>query len=154
MNSIFSEQILADKLSKLNSTQQCIETLSRWCIFHRRNAEQVVQTWEKQFSSSSKERKTLFLYLANDILQNSRCNGMGFVGEFWKVLPSALKDVTENCDDHGKTVLSRLAAAAESSTTRTHPLSLDLEQGSAWSKARPGARLGLEQGSAWSKGSA
>ncbi|KAK8934797.1 hypothetical protein KSP39_PZI015158 [Platanthera zijinensis] len=113
MNSVFSEQILADKLSKLNSTQQCIETLSHWCIFHRKNAEQVVQTWEKQFRSSSKERKTPFLYLANDILQNSRRNGMEFVGEFWKVLPSALKDVTENCDDHGKTVVSRLVAIWE-----------------------------------------
>lgn len=27
MNSVFSEQILADKLSKLNSTQQCIESM-------------------------------------------------------------------------------------------------------------------------------
>lgn len=27
MNSVFSEQILADKLSKLNSTQQCIESI-------------------------------------------------------------------------------------------------------------------------------
>ncbi|XP_020581832.1 regulation of nuclear pre-mRNA domain-containing protein 1B-like [Phalaenopsis equestris] len=108
MNSVFSEQILADKLSKLNSTQQCIETLSHWCIFHRKNAEQVVQTWEKQFHSSTKEHKIPFLYLANDILQNSRRNGMEFVGEFWKVLPSALKDVTENGDDHGKTVVSRL----------------------------------------------
>ncbi|KAK8968116.1 hypothetical protein KSP40_PGU017419 [Platanthera guangdongensis] len=76
---------------------------------------------------------------------------MGFVSEFWKVLPSALKDVTENCDDHGKTEVSRLASAAESSTTRLHPLSLGLERGSAWSEARPGARLGLERGSAWSE---
>lgn len=27
MNSVFNEQILADKLSKLNSTQQCIESI-------------------------------------------------------------------------------------------------------------------------------
>lgn len=27
MNSLFSEQILADKLSKLNGTQQCIESI-------------------------------------------------------------------------------------------------------------------------------
>ncbi|XP_072990557.1 uncharacterized protein [Typha latifolia] len=108
MNSVFSEQILADKLTKLNSTQQCIETLSHWCIFHRKNAEQVVQTWEKQFHSLPKERKIPFLYLANDILQNSRRNGMEFVGEFWKVLPAALKDVIENGDDHGKNVVSRL----------------------------------------------
>ncbi|KAG0497645.1 hypothetical protein HPP92_002336 [Vanilla planifolia] len=113
MNSVFSEQILADKLSKLNSTQQCIETLSHWCIFHRKNAEQVVQTWDKQFHSSKKEQKIPFLYLANDILQNSRRNGMEFVAEFWKVLPSAVKDVSENGEEHGKNVVSRLVAIWE-----------------------------------------
>uniref|UniRef100_K3Y733 CID domain-containing protein n=1 Tax=Setaria italica TaxID=4555 RepID=K3Y733_SETIT len=108
MNSAFSEEILADKLAKLNNTQQCIETLSHWCIYHRKNAEQIVQTWDKQFHSSSKEQKVPFLYLANDILQNSKRNGTEFVEEFWKVLPGALKDVTENGDDRGKKVASRL----------------------------------------------
>ncbi|PAN40332.1 hypothetical protein PAHAL_7G307200 [Panicum hallii] len=108
MNSAFSEDILADKLAKLNNTQQCIETLSHWCIYHRKNAEQIVQTWDKQFHSSSKEQQVPFLYLANDILQNSKRNGTEFVEEFWKVLPGALKDVTENGDDRGKKVASRL----------------------------------------------
>ncbi|XP_010261190.1 PREDICTED: histone acetyltransferase KAT6A [Nelumbo nucifera] len=108
MNSIFNEQILADKLSKLNSTQQCIETLSHWCIFHQNKAELVVTTWDKQFHSSQKEQKVPFLYLANDILQNSKRKGNEFVSEFWKVLPAALKDVVENGDDRGKNVVSRL----------------------------------------------
>ncbi|XP_042390344.1 regulation of nuclear pre-mRNA domain-containing protein 1B-like isoform X1 [Zingiber officinale] len=113
MNSVFNEQILADKLSKLNSTQQCIETLSHWCIFHRKNAEQVTQTWDKQFHSSQKEQKVPFLYLANDILQNSKRTGTEFVSEFWKVLPAALKDVLENGDEHGKNVVSRLVGIWE-----------------------------------------
>ncbi|GAB2283472.1 hypothetical protein Dimus_017984 [Dionaea muscipula] len=108
MNSLFSEQILADKLSKLNSTQQCIETLSHWCIFHRSKAEMVVVTWNKQFHSSQMAQKVPLLYLANDILQNSKRKGNEFVTEFWKVLPAAVKDVSENGDDHGKKVVSRL----------------------------------------------
>lgn len=32
MNSAFSEQILADKLSKLNSTQQCIESILSYIV--------------------------------------------------------------------------------------------------------------------------
>ncbi|XP_077213366.1 uncharacterized protein LOC143848334 isoform X2 [Tasmannia lanceolata] len=113
MNSVFNEQILADKLSKLNSTQQCIETLSHWCIFHQKKAELVIQTWDKQFHSSQKEQKIPFLYLANDILQNSRRKGTEFVSEFWKVLPAALKDVLENGDEHGKNVVSRLVGIWE-----------------------------------------
>lgn len=113
MNSVFSEQILADKLSKLNSTQQCIETLSHWCIFHRSKAELVVATWDKQFHNSEMVQKVPLLYLANDILQNSKRKGNEFVNEFWKVLPAALKDVVEKGDDHGKNVVSRLVGIWE-----------------------------------------
>ncbi|XP_022894751.1 regulation of nuclear pre-mRNA domain-containing protein 1B-like [Olea europaea var. sylvestris] len=108
MNSVFNEEILADKLSKLNNTQQCIETLSHWCIFHRGKAEQVVATWDKQFHSLEMVKKVHLLYLANDILQNSKRNGNEFVSEFWKVLPSALKEVMKNGDDRGKKAVSRL----------------------------------------------
>lgn len=113
MNSVFSEEILADKLSKLNSTQQCIETLSHWCIFHRSKAEQVVATWDKQFHSSEMAQKVPLLYLANDILQNSKRRGTEFVTEFWKVLPSAIKDVENKGDDRGKNVVSRLVGIWE-----------------------------------------
>ncbi|KAK4776040.1 hypothetical protein SAY87_024001 [Trapa incisa] len=108
MNSVFSEEILADKLSKLNSTQQCIETLSHWCIFHRSKAEMVVTTWEKQFHKSEMTQKVPLLYLANDILQNSKRKGNEFVAEFWKVLPEALKNINQEGDDCGKNIVSRL----------------------------------------------
>ncbi|KAJ9564766.1 hypothetical protein OSB04_000732 [Centaurea solstitialis] len=95
MNSVFNEQILADKLSKLNSTQQCIESillsLSHWCIYHRSKAELIVTTWEKQFHSSEVSHKVPLLYLANDILQNSKRKGNEFVSEFWKVLQEPSK---------------------------------------------------------------
>ncbi|XP_042514104.1 regulation of nuclear pre-mRNA domain-containing protein 2-like isoform X2 [Macadamia integrifolia] len=105
---VFNAQILAEKLSKLNNSQQSIETLSHWCIFHRKKAKQVVETWDKLFNSSQKEQRVAFLYLANDILQNSRRKGSEFVNEFWKVLPAVLKDVYENGDDHGRKAVSRL----------------------------------------------
>ncbi|KAK1423725.1 hypothetical protein QVD17_19033 [Tagetes erecta] len=108
MNSVFNEQILADKLSKLNNSQHCIETLSHWCIFHQSKAEVVVTTWEKLFHSSEVTLKVPLLYLANDILQNSKRKGNEFVSEFWKVLPGALKDLIEKGNDHGKKVVTRL----------------------------------------------
>ncbi|GFP98107.1 regulation of nuclear pre-mRNA domain-containing protein 1b [Phtheirospermum japonicum] len=113
MNSVCSEQSLADKFSKLNSTQQCIETLSHWCIFHRSKAELVVSTWDKQFHNSDMVHKVPLLYLANDILQNSKRKGNEFVTEFWKVLPSALKEVVSKGDERGKNVVSRLVGIWE-----------------------------------------
>ncbi|XP_050380420.1 uncharacterized protein LOC126797719 [Argentina anserina] len=113
MSSVFSEQKLADKLSKLNSTQQCIETLSNWCISHRSKAELVVTAWEKQFHSAKMVQRVPLLYLANDILQNSRRKGNEFVTAFWKVLPGALKVINEEGDDQGKNVVSRLVGIWE-----------------------------------------
>ncbi|KAJ4908594.1 ENTH/VHS family protein [Raphanus sativus] len=108
MSTVFSEEILIDKLAKLNSTQQSIETLSYWCIFNRVKAELIVTTWEKQFHSTEMSQKVPLLYLANDILQNSKRQGNEFVQEFWNVLPKAVKDIVSQGDDHGKGVVSRL----------------------------------------------
>ena len=68
----------------------------------------VVATWNEQFHKSQMAQKVPLLYLANDILQNSKRKGNEFVTEFWKVLPAALKDLNENGDDQGKKVVSRL----------------------------------------------
>ncbi|KAL6597431.1 hypothetical protein ACP70R_046871 [Stipagrostis hirtigluma subsp. patula] len=104
----FSEQRLVEKLNKLNSTATCIQTLSQWCIFHRKRARRVVDTWEKQFNSATKDKKVSFLYLSNDILQNSKRKGGEYVNEFWRVLPRSLKDFFENGGEEGKKVVARL----------------------------------------------
>ena len=70
----------------------------------------VVETWNKQFHNSEIAQRVPLLYLANDILQNSKRKGNEFVTEFWKVLPGALKDVFSKGDDHGKNVVSRLVS--------------------------------------------
>ncbi|OVA17430.1 CID domain [Macleaya cordata] len=108
MSSTFNGQILVEKLAKLNSSQQSIETLSHWCIFHMKKAKQVVETWDSQFHCSPREQRLSFLYLANDILQNSRRKGSEFVDEFWKVLPDALSDVAQNGDEFGRNAALRL----------------------------------------------
>ncbi|GLT81649.1 hypothetical protein SLE2022_000860 [Rubroshorea leprosula] len=108
MGSSFNPQILVDKLAKLNNSQASIETLSHWCIFHMNKAKQVVETWDRQFHCAPREQRLAFLYLANDILQNSRRKGSEFVGEFWKVLPDALRDVINSGDEFGRNSAMRL----------------------------------------------
>ncbi|KAE9445946.1 hypothetical protein C3L33_22156, partial [Rhododendron williamsianum] len=76
-------------------------------------AKQVVETWDRQFHCSPREQRLAFLYLANDILQNSRRKGLEFVSEFWKVLPGALRDVIENGDESGKSAARRLVSIWE-----------------------------------------
>ncbi|KAM6549532.1 hypothetical protein CsatB_021208 [Cannabis sativa] len=108
MGSAFNPQILVEKLAKLNNSQTSIETLSHWCIFHMNKARQVVETWDRQFHCAPRDQRLAFLYLANDILQNSRRKGSEFVGEFWKVLPDALRDLMDNGDEFGRTAAQRL----------------------------------------------
>ncbi|XP_014628883.1 uncharacterized protein LOC114405702 isoform X1 [Glycine soja] len=107
-NDIFDRQLLAEKLLKLNNSQQSIESLSHWCISHRKRAKEIVETWDKLFNASQKEQRVSFLYLANDILQNSRRKGSEFVNEFWKVLPAALRHVYESGDEDGRKAVTRL----------------------------------------------
>ncbi|KAF4359978.1 hypothetical protein F8388_004485 [Cannabis sativa] len=111
-NEVFDGPALAEKLSKLNNSQQSIECIldlvSIYYIYMVMKAKPIVETWDKFFNSSQREQRISFLYLANDILQNSRRKGSEFVNEFWKVLPGALKLVYENGDEHGKKVATRL----------------------------------------------
>ncbi|XP_024394956.1 uncharacterized protein [Physcomitrium patens] len=104
----FTGATLAEKLTKLNISQQSIETLSHWCIFHRKKAREIVETWAKKFHDAPREQRVPFLYLANDILQNSRRKGPEFVNEFWTVLPWVLRDVVDTGDTSVKKVAYRL----------------------------------------------
>lgn len=71
-------------------------------------AKNVVETWDRQFHCSPREQRLAFLYLANDIIQNSRRKGSEFVAEFWKVLPGALRVVLEIGDKSERNAAMRL----------------------------------------------
>lgn len=69
-----------------------------------------------------KEQRIPFLYLANDILQNSRRRGGEFVTEFWRILPGALKDVIEKGDDQAHSVVLRLVSLGlHTTSSMVHP---------------------------------
>lgn len=82
--------------------------LSHWCIFHRKKAREIVETWAKKFHDAPIEQRVPFLYLANDILQNSRRKGPEFVDEFWIVLPRVLRDNVGSGDESVKNAAYRL----------------------------------------------
>jgi len=82
--------------------------LSNWCIFHRKKAKEIVDTWASKFHAAPKEQRVPFLYLANDILQNSRRKGPEFVNAFWTVLPAVLRDVLDTGDDSVRNSANRL----------------------------------------------
>jgi regulator of Ty1 transposition protein 103 len=73
-----------------------------------------VETWAKKFHETPREQRVPFLYLANDILQNSRRKGPEFVNEFWTVLPRVLREVVDSSGDESvKNAAYRLVRVAD-----------------------------------------
>ena len=69
------------------------------------DAKKVVETWSSEFSRTKDVSKRLaMIYLANDILQNSRKKGAQFVVEFYHKLPAAIQHLVKQGD--GKVLIT------------------------------------------------
>lgn len=117
--SAFTEQALIKKLADLNTSSQSIQTLSLWLIHHRKHHQNIVKIWVKELQkgnnlfvwkllrhlivfkliSASPNRKLVFMYLANDVIQNSKKKGPEYSDSFSTILGKAFKDISQRCDD-------------------------------------------------------
>lgn len=105
----FSDASLLKKLQDLNSTQQSVQTLSLWLIHHRKYAKTVANTWLRELQQAAKpERKLTLMYLANDILQNSRKKGEEYLKEFTHVLEQAIENTSRFSDSNTRFTLERI----------------------------------------------
>lgn len=86
----FSDEALKAKLSTLNETQDSIVTVSQWIMFHRyecltnglfsyyqltlsrRHADRIASFWLTRLRDSPPPKRLNFIYLVNEIVQNSR----------------------------------------------------------------------------------
>ncbi|XP_074878337.1 regulation of nuclear pre-mRNA domain-containing protein 1B isoform X1 [Buteo buteo] len=106
--SSFSESALEKKLSELSNSQQSVQTLSLWLIHHRKHAGPIVSVWHRELRKAKSSRKLTFLYLANDVIQNSKRKGPEFTREFESVLVDAFSHVAREADEGCKKPLERL----------------------------------------------
>lgn len=62
-------------------------------------ARKVVSVWEAEFGrTTDMQKKMALLYLANDVLQNSRKRGTHFVVDFYRALPAATRHMLKHGD--------------------------------------------------------
>jgi regulator of Ty1 transposition protein 103 len=73
----------------------------------------VVATWAAELSQAPPARKLPFIFLANDIAQNSRRRGTEFTDAFAKALPGAMRHVAKHGGAEAARALRRLAAVWE-----------------------------------------
>lgn len=106
----FSEESLIKKFQDLNNTQQSVQTLSLWLIHHRKHAKTIANIWLKELLNEIKsERKLTFIYLANDILQNSRKKGQEYQTEFTtNILLEAIQSTSLVADSKLRFTLERI----------------------------------------------
>ncbi|XP_059612901.1 regulation of nuclear pre-mRNA domain-containing protein 1B [Phlebotomus argentipes] len=102
--SSFTETALVKKLTDLNPSQQSIQTLSLWLIHHRKHHVTIVKTWLRELQRAPGHKKLTFMYLANDVIQNSKKKGPEYGSEFSKALEAAFKHVADTCTKEGKTI--------------------------------------------------
>lgn len=106
--SSFSESAFEKKLYELNNSQQSIQTLSLWVIHHRKHAKTIVQVWQTELIKVKTKKKLTFLYLANDVIQNSRKKGSEFIKAFGGVLITAFTHVAKHSDEKTKGSIGRM----------------------------------------------
>ncbi|XP_062397013.1 regulation of nuclear pre-mRNA domain-containing protein 1B [Sardina pilchardus] len=106
--SSFSESALEKKLSELSNSQQSVQTLSLWIIHHRKHSSLIVRVWHREMKKAKSNRKLTFLYLANDVIQNSKKKGPEFTRDFEGVLVDACSHVAREADDGCKRPMERL----------------------------------------------
>ncbi|KAG5281653.1 hypothetical protein AALO_G00047310 [Alosa alosa] len=106
--SSFSESALEKKLSELSNSQQSVQTLSLWIIHHRKHSSLIVRVWHREMKKAKSNRKLTFLYLANDVIQNSKKKGPEFTRDFEGVLVDACSHVAREADEGCKRPMERL----------------------------------------------
>lgn len=106
-------ETLSERLRSLSGSQQSIQSLSATCVRQPGDAKEIVLAWRTECEQASPERKLIYLYLANDILQNSRKQGSAFADEFVTVVPRTVRQVYKSGPEGLRKAVSRLVGIWE-----------------------------------------
>ncbi|KAG5870074.1 hypothetical protein JTB14_008446 [Gonioctena quinquepunctata] len=103
----FTETAFIKKLVELNNSSQSIQTLSLWLIHHRKHYSTVAKIWIRELIKAKDSKKLTFMYLANDVIQNSKKKGPEYGQEFGLHLKKAFEHMSKG-DEKTKNSLDRL----------------------------------------------
>ena len=82
-----------EKIKKLTNSQQSIESLSLWIIYHSKFYKNSVKIWEEEIQKVSPSQQLTLLYVCNDVLQNSRKKTQNFINSFSDILPDVIEKI-------------------------------------------------------------
>eukprot|EP00090_Calanus_glacialis_P036992 TRINITY_DN6332_c0_g1_i2.p1 TRINITY_DN6332_c0_g1~~TRINITY_DN6332_c0_g1_i2.p1 ORF type:complete len:376 (+),score=117.16 TRINITY_DN6332_c0_g1_i2:52-1128(+) len=101
----YTEAIFERKLIELRDSQKEIQSLSQYCVHNRQHCKSVVKVWYKNIKTTAVTRKLTAMYLANDVVQNSKKRGPEYAQEFGMVMRKVFEHLAV-MDFNDKTIMS------------------------------------------------
>jgi len=127
----FSEDKLLDKLNSLEETQDSIVSTSQWVLFHYRHAERIAPEWEKYLAKAPIQKKLAIIYLANDVVQQSRAKRKTeFINAFAKLLPRSLSQAYKEVPEPVKQKIKKIVDIWQQRRIFPEPVKLNVSGGS------------------------
>ncbi|KAL9052558.1 MAG: hypothetical protein Q9162_005306 [Coniocarpon cinnabarinum] len=106
----YNDETVRAKLSQLNETQDSIMTVSQWIQFHKRHASRTAQIWAKQVLSAFPPKRLSLIYLANDVVQQTKNRGKGdFYQAFSPVIVDAFGEAYSSANSDTRNKLRRVS---------------------------------------------
>ena len=85
------------RLTTVNTTQESVQTLSLWILYHHAQNENLLKVWFKVLKKSKPSHRLTLFYVANDVIQNAKKqNAAVYQQAFKPYLNSAMIYVKEN----------------------------------------------------------
>lgn len=85
------------RLTLVNGTQESVQTLSLWILYHRSQHEHLIKTWFKVLKKSKPLHRLTLFYVANDVVQNAKKQKANVYQDAFKpFLNSAMVYVKDN----------------------------------------------------------
>ena len=104
----FTTSSFVGKLAKLSDSQQSIQTLSHWVQYHKSSCNESAVTWAQECLRAPPARHLLYVYLANDIMQNSKRKGNEFCNAYGAQLPAVLPKMYAGASEEVKSKMLKV----------------------------------------------
>jgi len=101
----YTEAVFERKLIELRDSQKEIQSLSQYCVHNKQHCKSVVKVWYKNIKTTAVNRKLTAMYLANDVVQNSKKRGPEYAKEFGMVMRKVFEHLAV-MDFDDKTIMS------------------------------------------------
>jgi len=116
------------KLEKLSDSQQSIQTVSHWVQHHKKSCKESAEVWARETLRAQPDRRLLYIYLANDIMQNSRRKGPEFVREYGAQLVQVIPEAYAGSSEANRAKMVRLLGIWEERQVLDPAAIVDLKQ--------------------------